>query len=76
MSVRRTAEVLTLFLAGTDFIKSFEIAADAKESRYAVQPGSAQAPWNMDPSLEIKDSGTFTGLFFQGITNYLGSSIR
>jgi hypothetical protein len=54
-------------LAGTDFIKSFEIAADAKESRYAVQPGTAQAPWNMDPSLEIKDSGTFTGLFFQGV---------
>ena len=54
-------------LAGTDFIKSFEIAADAKESRYAVQPGSAQAPWNLDPSLEIKESGTFTGLFFQGV---------
>ena len=54
-------------LAGTDFIKSYEIAADAKESRYAVQPGTAQAPWNLDPSLEIKDSGTFTGLFFQGV---------
>jgi hypothetical protein len=54
-------------LCGTDFIKSFEIAADAKESRYAVQPGSSSAPWNMDPSLEIKDSGTFTGLFFQGL---------
>ena len=54
-------------LAGTDFIKSYEIAADAKESRYAVQPGTAQAPWNMDPSLEIKDGGTFTGLFFQGV---------
>jgi len=54
-------------LAGTDFIKSYEIAADLKESRYAVQPGSARAPWNMDPSLEIKDSGTFTGLFFQGV---------
>ena len=54
-------------LAGTDFIKSFEIAADAKLDRYAIQPGTANAPWNMDPSLEIKDSGTFTGLFFQGI---------
>jgi hypothetical protein len=54
-------------LAGTDFIKSYEIAADAKESRYAVQPGTAQAPWNLDPSLEMKDSGTFTGLFFQGV---------
>jgi hypothetical protein len=54
-------------LAGTDFIKSYEVAADAKESRYAVQPGTAQAPWNLDPSLEMKDSGTFTGLFFQGV---------
>ena len=54
-------------LAGTDFIKGYELAADLKESRYAVQPGTAQAPWNMDPSLEIKDSGTFTGLFFQGV---------
>ena len=54
-------------LCGTDFIKTFEKAADAKESRYAVQPGAANAPWNMDPSLEIKDSGTFTGLFFQGV---------
>ena len=54
-------------LAGTDFIKSYEIAADAKETRYAVQPGSMSAPWNLDPSLEIKDSGTFTGLYFQGV---------
>ena len=54
-------------LAGTDFIKSFEIAADAKLDRYAVQPGTMNAPWNMDPSLEMKDSGTFTGLFFQGV---------
>jgi hypothetical protein len=57
----------TFILAGTDFIKSFEIAADAKESRYATQPGTSQAPWNLDPSLEIKESGTFTGLFFQGL---------
>ena len=28
-----------MILAGTNFIKSYEIAADAKESRYAVQPG-------------------------------------
>ena len=54
-------------LAGTDFIKSYEIAVDAKLSRYAVQPGTAQSPWNLDASLEIKDSGTFTGLFFQGV---------
>jgi hypothetical protein len=57
----------TFILAGTDFIKSFEVAADAKESRYATQPGTSQAPWNLDPSLEIKESGTFTGLFFQGL---------
>ena len=56
-----------MILAGTDFIKSYEIAADAKESRYAVQPGSSASPWNMDPSLEIKDWGTFTGLYFQGV---------
>ena len=54
-------------LAGTDFIKSYEAAADAKESRYAVQPGSSSAPWNMDPSIENKDWGTFTGLYFQGV---------
>ena len=54
-------------LAGTDFVKSYEIAADAKESRYAVQPGSSSAPWNMDPSIENKDWGTFTGLYFQGV---------
>jgi len=54
-------------LAGTDFIKSYEAAADAKETRYAVQPGAMSAPWNLDPSLEIKDSGTFTGLYFQGV---------
>ena len=54
-------------LAGTDFITSYEAAVDAKLSRYAVQPGTAQSPWNMDASLEIKDSGTFTGLFFQGV---------
>ena len=45
-------------------MKSLQIA---KESRYAVQPGTMNAPWNFDPSLEIKDSGTFTGLFFQGL---------
>ena len=54
-------------LAGTDFIKSYEAAADAKETRYAVQPVAMSAPWNLDPSLEIKDSGTFTGLYFQGV---------
>ena len=54
-------------LAGTDFVKSYEIAADAKESRYAVQPGSSSSPWNMDPSIENKDWGTFTGLYFQGV---------
>ena len=54
-------------LAGTDFGKSYEIAADAKESRYAVQPGSSSSPWNMDPSIENKDWGTFTGLYFQGV---------
>ena len=54
-------------LAGTDFIKGYELAVDAKESRYAVQPGSMSAPWNFDPSTEIKDSGTFTGLYFQGV---------
>jgi hypothetical protein len=54
-------------LAGTDFIKGYELAVDAKESRYAVQPGSMSAPWNFDPSTEIKDGGTFTGLFFQGV---------
>ena len=42
-------------LAGTDFITSYEAAVDAKLSRYAVQPGTGQAPWNMDPSMEIKD---------------------
>jgi hypothetical protein len=54
-------------LCGTDFIKGYELAVDAKLDRYAVQPGTMNAPWNMDPSVEIKDSGTFTGLFFQGI---------
>ena len=54
-------------LAGTDFVKSYEIAADTKLSRYAVQPGSSSAPWNMDPSIENKDWGTFTGLYFQGV---------
>jgi len=64
---QRNGGTPNFILAGTDFIKSYELAADLKESRYAVQPGTAQAPWNMDPSLEIKDGGTFTGLFFQGV---------
>ena len=67
MRVRRTAEGPNFLLAGTDFITSYEAAVDAKLSRYAVQPGTAQSPWNMDASLEIKDGGTFTGLFFQGV---------
>jgi hypothetical protein len=54
-------------LAGTDFVKSYEIAADTKLSRYAVQPGASSSPWNMDPSIENKDWGTFTGLYFQGV---------
>ena len=54
-------------LAGTDFIKGYELASATAMSRYAVQPGSMSAPWNFDPSLEIKDMGTFTGLFFNGV---------
>lgn len=58
-------------LAGTDFVKSYEIAAVGASggalSRYAVQPGSMSSPWNFDPSRETKDGGTFTGLFFQGV---------
>ena len=54
-------------LAGTDFITSYEAAIDAKLSRYAVQPGSDQSPWSADPSMEIKQGGTFTGMYFQGV---------
>ena len=54
-------------LAGTDFIKGYELASHTAMSRYAVQPGSMSEPWNYDPSLEIKDMGTFTGLFFNGV---------
>ena len=58
-------------LAGTDFVKSYEIAAVGATggalSRYAVQPGSMSSPWTFDPSRETKDGGTFTGLFFQGV---------
>ena len=61
----------TFLLAGTDFVKSYEIAAigavGGAMSRYAVQPGAMNAPWNFDPSREVKDMGTFTGLFFQGL---------
>ena len=61
----------TFLLAGTDFVKSYEIAAigatGGAMSRYAVQPGSMNAPWNFDPSREVRDMGTFTGLFFQGL---------
>ena len=66
---QRNGGTPNFILAGTDFIKSYELAAvaDTALSRYAVQPGTAQAPWNMDPSIEIKDGGTFTGLFFQGV---------
>ena len=60
-----------LILAGTDFIKSYELAAalgtSGQLSRYAVQPGTMDSPWNLDPSIEIKDGGTFTGLYFQGV---------
>ena len=58
-----------LLIAGTDFVKSYEIAAigTGGMDRYAVQPGSMSAPWNFDPSREVRDMGTFTGLFFQGI---------
>jgi len=58
-----------LILAGTDFIAGYELAAKASGglSRYAVQPGSMSSPWHLDPSVEIKDGGTFTGLFFQGV---------
>ena len=54
-------------IAGQTFIDGYDLAASAKLSRYAVQPGSAQAPWNLDPSTEVKDWGTFTGLFFEGV---------
>jgi len=66
---QRNGGTPNFILAGTDFIKGYELAAVANTalSRYAVQPGTAQAPWNMDPSIEIKDGGTFTGLFFQGV---------
>jgi len=60
----------TLLLAGTDFVKSYEIAAvgtGGAMTRYAVQPGAMNAPWNFDPSREVRDMGTFTGLFFQGL---------
>ena len=58
-------------LAGEDFIKGYELASvngsSAAMSRYAVQPSASDRPWNVDASLEIKDSGTFTGMFFQGV---------
>ena len=54
-------------IAGQTFLDSYEIAAATKLSRYAVQPGASSQPWNMDPSVEIKDMGTFTGLFFEGV---------
>jgi len=60
----------TLIIAGTDFVKSYEIASigtGGAMTRYAVQPGAMNAPWNFDPSREVRDMGTFTGLFFQGI---------
>ena len=60
----------TMLLAGTDFVKSYEIAAvgtGGAMTRYAVQPGAMNAPWTFDPSREVRDMGTFTGLFFQGI---------
>ena len=56
-----------LILVGSEFLTSYEAAVDGKLARYAVQPGSSSSPWNYDPSTEIKNMGTFTGLFFQGV---------
>jgi len=66
---QRNGGTPNFILAGTDFIKGYELAATAATalSRYAVQPGTSSTPWNMDPSLEIKEGGTFTGLYFQGV---------
>ena len=66
---QRNGGTPNFILAGTDFIKGYELAATASTalSRYAVQPGTSSAPWNLDPSLEIKEGGTFTGLYFQGV---------
>jgi hypothetical protein len=57
-----------IILAGSTFIDNFREAANSAVSRYAVQPTQqAQMPWNLDPSVEVKNGGTFTGLYFQGV---------
>ena len=61
-----------IIIAGTTFVDKFRAAcldtSNNGMSRYMVQPTQQSTmPWNMDPSVEIKNGGTFTGLEFMGI---------
>jgi len=60
-----------LIVCGTTFVEKFRAASIASAggmSRYAVQPSQQVAmPWNLDPSVEMKQGGTYTGLSFMGI---------
>ena len=74
--VRRTAEVRTFFWLVLISLLRYEAAIDAKLSRYAVQPGSGQAPWNADPSIGNQRRWHVHRYVFPRCTYYLGSGFE